>query len=182
MKVFTEIDHRLAVVKRWGILHTIQTQSVAEHCFNVERMAVRIAKHWFDITDDKILFRISQLALHHDNFEALSGDLPTMVKPYFCEEDFENDHKDLVPWSDDPDQFVTDIVKLADKLEGFHFICIERALGNDYVIEHYKNYWAEIETFLNRVWPGYTVLQTQVRDTMGYLSASRSTRFSRRGR
>ena len=121
-KIFNELDHRLSTVRRWGVLVTVQDQSLAEHLVNVERIATRIAQYWFHIEDTEKLYRISQLALHHDNLEVLSGDLPAMVKPYFAEKEFAEDHKDLVPWSYDPDPDIRMIVKLADKLEGYHFL------------------------------------------------------------
>lgn len=142
--IFGELDHRLSVVKRWGILLTIQTQSVAEHCFNTERIARRIAIDWFMIRDSDTLNVISQWALHHDDEEALSGDLPSMVKPYFDTFGFRLGYGLEAA---KPHETVVQIVKLADKMEGFHFLCMERALGNTYSSEHFTMEWGIIDNY-----------------------------------
>lgn len=182
--LFNELDHRLSVVKRWGIAHTIQTQSVAEHVFNVERIAVRIAKAWFNITDETALFRIAKFAHHHDDHEALTGDLPTMVKPYFDEEAFEKDHIDLLPLPppllNNP---IQNIVKLADMLEGYHFLCMEKTLGNSYLDEHLEHEGPRIIAFIHATWPKEFALHDSVNHVMWDMrKCNRSTRHSKRGR
>jgi 5'-deoxynucleotidase YfbR-like HD superfamily hydrolase len=170
------------VVQRWGILHTIQKQSVAEHCFNVERIATRIATQWFDWVDPLHLLTLKDWAHNHDNLESVMGDPPTMVKPYINEVAMAEDHDDLIPLMSPP-QGVRDIVKLADMLEGFHFICQELKMGNTYVENHFDSYFVEIGKFLKEAWPDkLDRLAPLVKQLMVDMSEEKSTRFSKRGR
>lgn len=180
--IFNEMDHRLSVVKRWGILHTLQTQSVAEHCFNVERIARRIAINWFGFSPQDCE-ELSQYALHHDDLESLMGDPPTMVKPYINEAAMVEDHVDLVPAPQISDG-LRRIVKLADLLEGYHFICIERLLGNRFVENHFKNYPSEIFGHIEKGWPAVsaTKIRMRVESVMRDMATDISERHSRRGR
>lgn len=186
-KIWSEYDARLSVVQRWGIAPTIQKQSVAEHCFNVERIAIRIAKEWFDIggptTGDGWKWEIVKWAHHHDDLEALMGDPPTMSKPYFLEKEMAEDHQDLIPLREPLNAEIKAIVKLADLLEGFRFLCMERALGNYFLDAHWENYFTGVENHIRASWPDkVSFVWTRAHSFMGYLSAMKSKRESRRGR
>lgn len=180
--IFGELDHRLSVVKRWAILHTVQTQSVAEHVFNVERIALRIAKQWFGIDDTETKWQIVKWAHHHDDFEALSGDLSTMVKPYFREEEFEREHEDLIERRSPKTDFVKRIVKLADILERWHFLSMEMMLGNEFVKRHWEKARDETKEYVCNNFDGGGVLWAKfVEPTLADMVYV-STRHSRRGR
>lgn len=184
VEIFSELDHRLSVVKRWGILHTIQTQSVAEHVQNVSRIALRIAISWFNLQDHTDLYLIVRWGLEHDDMEALTGDLPTMVKPYFDEAAAAKDHVDLTGGEMVVPQAIRNIVKLADLMEGFYFIAIEIAMGNEYARNHYSQYFSEISNYAIKTFDPTLKIDMRVADWMNemHVKGLRSTRYSRRGR
>lgn len=189
--LFTDLDHRLSVIKRWQIAHTIQTQSVAEHIFNVERMALRIAMEWFhiNVSEPCLLLDIMMLAHHHEDYEALSGDIPTMVKPYFNEHQFEKDHADILSRTSKPQvtssfhTLAVGIVKLADMLEGYHFLCMEKALGNTYMDKHYEYESPRILKYVIDTWTGNERVYALAHQALSSIEYEcMSERHSRRGR
>lgn len=182
MKIWDDLDHRLSVVKRWGTVHTIHQQSVAEHIFNVERIAVRIATRWFSVIEDDALFVIMWFAHRHEDFEALSGDFPTMVKPYFDEAAFEKEHSDIIDPIRDGGQWVRNIVKLADMLDAWNFLCVEQALGNSYIEYHYKHEPTRIIQFVEATWPNDVALLKKVNAGIDEIASATSIRHSKRGR
>jgi hypothetical protein len=132
--ILTELDDRLSIVKRWVLIRTNRTQSVAEHCFNVQRICIRIAP-WFKISSALELYRLSQAALHHDDNEALTGDIPWTAKGYVKEGENGVDTGAAL-WYDSAGDRIKSIVKLADLLEAYHFLAMEMQTGNWYLIEH----------------------------------------------
>lgn len=182
MRAFTDLDHRLSVVKRWGTAQTIHQQSVAEHIFNVERIALRIAEHWFGIKDRRILYEIVLWAHHHEDLEAISGDFPSMVKPYFAEEEMAREHADVIPVSRPFNTDVKNIVKLADMLDAWWFLCIERSLGNRYLDNHYDYEPDRIQNFVTDTWPNNLELYADVYHFVEDAREAGSVRHSKRGR
>jgi len=143
--IFTDFDKRLGIIPRWTIVHTIQKQSVAEHCFNVERIASRIAVQWFDITDKAELFAISQWALHHDDLEAVTGDIQSPVKPLFDEGEAERLYPE-VPIQH-PAQWIKEIVKLADIMEWIVFALYEQSLGNQFIYDFVDHHCKHVMSY-----------------------------------
>jgi 5'-deoxynucleotidase YfbR-like HD superfamily hydrolase len=156
-RTFTELDLRLSHVRRWGILRTVRQQSVAEHCFNVALLSERIAKNWFREYDPTTIVQIYQWALNHDHPEALSGDVPTIVKDLLNEEELEVRYGDMIPVlkSDVPD-YIRNIVKIADRLDAIIFLRMEESLGNktvvfvrrsieDNLFDLFREHWPHIE-------------------------------------
>jgi 5'-deoxynucleotidase YfbR-like HD superfamily hydrolase len=179
-RIWGDLDHRLSVIVRWGTTQSIHKQTVAEHIFNVERMACRIAKQWFGITDMARLFQIMRWAHHHEDLEALSGDIPTMSKPYLDEEAMAKEHADLIPVRHPHDEEVRNIVKLADMLDCFWWLHVERKMGNAYLEEHWVFEANRITSYAHDKW-GYEIYQKtcQLLDSM---RQEISIRHSRRGR
>lgn len=179
MKIFNELDHRLSVVRRWGILHTLQDQTVAEHVHNVVRITIKIGAGWFKLDHEELLTAI-MWAHHHDDEEALSGDLPSMVKPYFDVEAFRADHADLLLVPMAVPEHIENIVKLADKMEGMYFLAMEIALGNQFAFSHFDEEFGIITEFSRKF---DRKVQLTVGDWLAELRYPlKSTRHSRRGR
>jgi hypothetical protein len=137
--IWTEIDFRLSVVRRWQVMPTIRTQTVAEHQHNVCKLAERLATDVFgwDIDDPKLL-ALLRIARDHDDLEAVIGDPPSYTKPYVDEAAMSEQFAALMrePIYDDvnipPD--ITFIVKAADYIDAAIFLRVEISMGNKTVV------------------------------------------------
>lgn len=108
---------------------TIRTQSVAEHCFNVHRIAMHIARNILNDHDPEVLLAISEYSIRHDDLESVMGDPPSMIKPYIDEDAIERDFSNVIPkMAVSP--YVASVVKLADLLDAVHFVSLEMRMGN----------------------------------------------------
>lgn len=116
----------LSDVKRWAIVHTIRTQSVAEHSFRVGVIAMSMCER-LELPDPKHSFNFGQLlawAMMHDAPEGMTGDIDGK---------FKRDNPDIkammvkaeelaFPWVYSPNDEVKWIVKVADYIETATFI------------------------------------------------------------
>ena len=113
---------RASHVKRWHIVETTKTQTVAEHSFNVALIAEEIATL---LKEDVWIDDIIQYAIHHDIPEVGLGDLPTSLKHVFGAaelEKVEDLSKEMDPESHTNYDIVRSVVKLADLIDSIIFL------------------------------------------------------------
>jgi len=182
MKLWDDLDHRLSVIKRWGTTESIHKQSVAEHIFNVERMAVRLAARFFGIFDNERILEIVMCAHHHEDLEALSGDFPSMVKPYFDEKAMAKEHADVLNVVPEAPPYAKHIVKLADMFDSLWWLVIEHKLGNTYIAKHLEYEPGRIIEYVRTTWSGDANLLKAVNAAIEEMLEIVSIRHSRRGR
>lgn len=112
---------RFSQVKRWHMLDTTKTQTLAEHSGNVALLAHLIAHHapgmFFGSSREAVMF-----ALFHDVSEVFTGDIPTPTKRHLT---------GLKPLEDkvlpymlrwDANEDIKMVVKLCDLADGIRFI------------------------------------------------------------
>lgn len=109
---------RASVVKRWHIVDTCKSQSVAEHSFNVCLIAQEICKL---CNKEYLASGAIMYALHHDIGEVITGDIPSPTKRYYNIRD-EIDKNVFDPLAVAPSDFVSDVVKLADLIDAVIFL------------------------------------------------------------
>lgn len=124
---------RLSVVPRWVVLPTLRRQSVAEHSFHVAHIALWLAARHRDLCNGGMDGAILFYALIHDETEAITGDIPSpagkkdgAVPGKSAAYEKLNGHGD----HDAPEE-IKKILKLADILEAYWFICEEEHMGSN---------------------------------------------------
>ena len=107
-------------VKRFHIVNTTKSQSVAEHSFNVALLAREIAiKMGFDSEN---IDKVTLAAMFHDMDEVITGDIPTPTKLRFKEKGVDLNNNGIeVPYQSGSDS-VNRIVKIADYIEAAWFL------------------------------------------------------------
>lgn len=118
---------RLQSVKRWHMIETIRTQTLAEHSANVAMLAALIAHtapiEYFSSPGD-----ISIMALVHDMPEAFTGDIPSHSKKHVSGVDSLEKSvmpKQLARIAPTPSSNDAVLLKLCDLADGIRFIRIQ---------------------------------------------------------
>lgn len=134
---------RAGHVKRWHIVNTATTQSIAEHSYLVAIIAMHLAKA--KGAPEPVIHQAAVWALFHDAVEIRTGDIPTPAKRLLREADREPEGADLgpdiferidmtlmpqAPFINDgePCELVEQCVEMADAIEAAHWIR-ENGLG-----------------------------------------------------
>ncbi|MCL2919147.1 5'-deoxynucleotidase [Shewanella litorisediminis] len=142
---------RLKLIQRWPLMFNVRSENVQEHSLQVAMVAhglAVIANRQFGMQLDAC--KAATLAIFHDASEVLTGDLPTPVK-YFNKdiefeykkieaiaeerllemvpEEFKEDYRPLLI-ADDADQEIKQLVKSADTLCAYLKCLEELKAGN----------------------------------------------------
>lgn len=132
--MLTEFEDRLSTIPRWGIVRTIQQQKVDQHSFRVALIADKVADQWFGLNALN-RYEVVMAALYHDQEEAASGDIPSIVNDLVDKGAIRLRYVDQLrtPFNDNP--VVHMVVKIADKMEAVEFLNSEMAMGNLTVVK-----------------------------------------------
>lgn len=131
--ILGRFDRNLADVKRWAIVRTVRSQSVAEHSYFVAMMMPRLLRE-YGYTDPDFILRATEYALLHDRDEVLSGDIATPVKKRIQSGVFDvvAEEFGLVVEADEAVKVAT---KVLDLFEAALFLAEEIAIGNGRVVD-----------------------------------------------
>lgn len=132
--MFPYRERILAHVPRWAVVPHVRRQSVAEHSFYVALYTDKLCKmlEWDDLNTSIAV----SYALRHDMYEVFSGDIPSPAKRILTSDDtvnaFNTHFAEKMPsdYGDVVTSKVHEVVKLADKLDEFFWLCTETSLGN----------------------------------------------------
>ena len=148
--MFPYRERILAHVPRWAVVPHIRSQSVAEHSFYVTLYADKLCKMlgWDDLNTSMAV----SYALRHDMLEVFTGDIPSPAKRILTSNDtvnaFNNHFVKSMPADYEagiPTGKIHEVVKLADKLDEFFWLCTETGLGNRSVAALLMTVLADIE-------------------------------------
>lgn len=141
---------RMKLIRRWGLMRSVNEENIAEHSLQVAHIAHALAliknkKFGGCVNAD----RIATIALYHETSEVITGDLPTPIKYYNSEirnsykdieraankrlidtlpEEFRDDYYEII--EPDAESYEHKIVKAADKIAAYVKAVEEMQLGN----------------------------------------------------
>lgn len=134
--MFNHYVRILATVPRWAILPTIRRQHVADHSFYVALYVAELISKYHSTWPADIKFLALRQALIHDAPEARMSDIPGPVKRQIKDpEKFAKFEENVLTklgfegWDVETD-VINKLIKVADLIDEFYFICIEINLGN----------------------------------------------------
>lgn len=127
-------ERNLADIRRWSIVRTTRSQSVAEHSFYVALMVPRLLRQ-YGFEDPQMLLDATEYALRHDMGEVLTGDIATPIKKRLPEGAFTMMEMEFGFPPEEIDPIIAQAVKVIDLFEAAAFLAEEVAIGNARVID-----------------------------------------------
>ena len=141
---------RMKLIRRWGLMRSVNEENIAEHSLQVAHIAHALAliknkKFGGCVNSDSF----ATIALYHETSEVITGDLPTPIKYYNSEirnsykdieraankrlidtlpEEFRDDYYEII--ETDAESYEHKIVKAADKIAAYVKAVEEMQLGN----------------------------------------------------
>lgn len=131
--ILGRFDRNLADVKRWAIVRTIRSQSVAEHSYFVAMMMPRLLRE-YGYTDPAFILSAVEYAMLHDRDEVLSGDIATPIKKRIQSGVFDAVAEEFGLKLETTDAVKT-ATKVLDLFEAALFLAEEIAIGNARVVD-----------------------------------------------
>lgn len=131
--ILGRFDRNLADVKRWAIVRTIRTQSVAEHSYFVAMMMPRLLRE-YGFTDPAFMLAATEYALLHDRDEVLSGDIATPIKKRIDADVFSAVSEEF-GLKVEADEVTKAATKVLDLFEAGLFLAEEISMGNGRVCD-----------------------------------------------
>lgn len=153
---------RLSAVKRWHMIDTTRTQTLAEHSANVALLAYVIAMGSPGMHFGPALI-VSGWALMHDMPEVFIGDIPTMSKRWIDDGSLDRAERLTTPFifQGETPLAIKHLIKICDLADGIRFIRIH---GADMTSDHAqrgieKQFWDRF-CELAPAWPEEVVVHT----------------------
>jgi len=184
------LDRRLGAIHRWVAASPLRPKSVAAHSYYVAKIARRICHLLKSQQQDlKIdILRVVDMALMHDEPEAVTGDIPLPVEG--MSDAIKEEHERILkeeyasipqgnyfvelwrevnrPMPEDP--LETQIVRVADAIAGYAECCEELSIGNrDF--QQYNDRYVMIIAQFDYDW------FNPIRDDLGFRGISKRRRM-----
>lgn len=158
---------RMKLIRRWGLMKSVDDENIAEHSAQVAQIAHALAlirnKKFGGNVD---AHRITTMALYHETSEVMTGDLPTPIK-YYNEnirrsykeiehtanerliaklpEEFREDYRAIIEI--DADSVEHKLIKAADKISAYVKCVEELQSGNREFIMAEKALKKEVDAY-----------------------------------
>lgn len=150
---------RAGHIKRWHIVNTANTQTIAEHSYLVAVISLHLFDKMVGVADDQSgALSMLCMALFHDAPEIRTGDVPTPSKRLFREvggvDLFDRIEEELMPkgipymGGKRPTKELNRFVKMADAIEQAHWIS-ENGVGRHAKIVE-NGCWRRLEDMVAR--------------------------------
>lgn len=163
-----EMIVRMSSVKRWHMVDTTRTQTLAEHSMNVALLAWYIARtcpEGYFMSPD----RAAVVGLLHDIEESVTGDIQSITK-HFLWPMIQDIESDLIPGSlqTECDGDIASLVKICDLADGIRFI---RVYGNNVATKEFAKNGLELKLRdqyhqVTGVWPDSVIRHVQQKITL----------------